>query len=216
MPTPIRDGRPARPVKSGATRGGTSTAAAGDEQAVLDLKASLVRAYTDQDDDIDYMRELRLQRRRVSLPDEYRLSDAEIRDPTITDELDRVVPTFTLNDPELTVTPPPSSGQSGQTNATLREHWTKAVLKAAGTPRHGMPTLAAAVDACAGDGGALTKFVFKQDLWTERYKLREKDYEDDDEAGGPGAKSGARKYTEAVEAAKREAGVPFKWVACDV
>lgn len=217
MPTPIRDGSPAPKVKSGASRGGGSTSDAGDEQAVLDLAESLKTFYGPQDEDIDYIRDMRLQRKRVPLPDEYRLNDIEIRDPTITDELDRVVPTFTLNEPELTVTASPEAGEAGQDNSTLREHWTKAMLRAAGTPKHGMATLQAAVDACAGDGGAITKFVFKNDLWTQRYKLREKDYEDD--AGYPDApksKSGSRKYTEAVEAAKREAGVPFKWIACDV
>lgn len=188
-----------------------------EEQAVLDLKASLERFYNDQDADIDYLRDVRLLRRRVDLPDEYRLNDIEIRDPTITDELDRVVPTFTLNEPELTVTPSPESGEGGERNATLREHWTKAVLKAAGTPRHGMPTLSAAVDACAGDGGAITKLLFKNDTWAGAYTLREKDYADDE--GYPeaaGSRSGAAKYSAAVDGAKRDAGIPFKWIACDV
>lgn len=204
------------PPSRAATRTGSSSNA--DEgQAVVDLHASLEGFYDAQDADIDYIRDLRLQRRRVDLPDDYRLNDMEIRDPTITDELDRVVPTFTLSEPELTVSPPPESGESGQKNATLREQWTKAMLREAGTPRHGMPTLQAAVDACAGDGGAITKLVFKNDLWAQRYKLREKDFGDD--AGyphAPGSKSGPHKYGEAVEASKREAGVPFKWVACDV
>lgn len=216
MPTPVRDGSPAPKPKSGA-RGGGSPSDAGDEQAVLDLAESLKAFYTDQDEGVDYIRDMRLQRKRVALPDEYRLNDIEIRDPTITDELDRVVPTFTLNEPELTVTASPESGEAGQDNSTLREHWTKAMLRAAGTPRHGMATLQAAVDACAGDGGAITKFVFKNDLWTQRYKLRERDYADDDGyPDAPTSKSGSKKYTEAVEAAKREAGVPFKWIACDV
>ena len=91
------------------------------------------------------------------------------------------------------------------------------MLREAGTPRHGMPTLQAAVDACAGDGGrhhqaGLQERPLGPALPAAGEELRGR-------RGLPppgGSRSGAHKYTDAVEAAKREAGVPFKWVACDV
>src|SRR5690242_5966702 len=84
------------------------------------LRVELEKNYADQDTQIDRLRQVRLLKKPVPIPDKYRLVDVEVRDPAITDEAGRVVATLSVNPPKLTVTPGRPSDKA-QANATLRQ-----------------------------------------------------------------------------------------------
>jgi len=167
---------------------------------LLALRREMEQTYADQDAQIDRMRQVRMLERPVPLEDRYRFVDVEVRDPIIADETQRVVAALSLNPAKIQVTPA-RPGETAQTNATLREHWSEETLKIAGKRLPGMPTFRALVDAVAGDGGGWTKLLFDNDVWEHRYSLVEDD---------------AKAYDTKTEDAKKAAGPPFSWVSVDV
>lgn len=214
------------------------------EQFLLALMRDMETAYADDDEQIKRIREVRELRRPVPLAAKHRLVQVEVRDPTITDEIARVVATFSINRPKLIVTPTKPT-DAAQTNATLRERWSESVLFEAGARYDGMTTISRLIDAVVADGAGWVKLLPNKDTWGERYKLTPKQFTTevdapDDETEGledPGAESvddlavdlsdvvpgpaGKLKvtdwgaYNQATDDAKKSAGVPFEFVAVD-
>ncbi len=170
---------------------------------LLALRTEMETLYSAQDTQIDRLREVRELTRPVPLEDQYKLVSMEVHDPTIADEIQRVVATLTVNPPKLTVTSRTAAGDKGQTNATLREHATEEILRSAGQRIPGSDTFTAIVDGASGDGGAWHKLVFDKDTWETRYALTRKQFQT------------AAQFDEATEEAKRLDGQPFVWVCCD-
>lgn len=183
------------------------------------LRSEMETEFAAEDQRIGHTRDVRDLVNRVLLPDNFRLVDVEVRDPTLADEIQRVSATLSINPAHLTVTPARPSDKA-QENATMREHFTEEVLRVSGKRRPGMETLPAAVDSICGDGVAWTKFTFSRDVWDNRYSLKRKDFKSDPMTDGDGnpiatAKSGGKKFDQATEDAKRAAGPPFTWTCCD-
>jgi hypothetical protein len=207
-----------------------------DEHYLLALRDETRESYLNQDDQIDRLREQRTLQAKVPIPPEALFVPIEIRDPTIADEIQRVVATLINQPPALTVTPGKEGVESLRRNATEREHWTEEILRVAGSREPGPDTLTRCVDAVAGDGGGVTKFTFANDLWDERYALKLSGYDGDEtplteeeeeelEANRPQGKKprvskedglASRDYLENVEGRKKEAGPPFRWTAPDI
>lgn len=183
-----------------------------DEQYLSALRAEGERAHADEDSQIDRMRQLRQLSLRVAIPDEIRLTDTEVRDPTVADEVQRVAATLSVNRPILQVRHAKITDKA-TANATLRERTTEAILWKAGSREGGPDTFTRLVDAVVGDGGGWTKLVFRKDRWDLRYRLKRKDFSDDPE-DDDGAQTADEKYDEATEDAKRE-DVPFDWLCVD-
>jgi hypothetical protein len=159
-----------------------------DERYLLALRDETRDAFQNQDEQIDRLRELRTMQKAVPVPPELRLVPIEIRDPTVADELQRVVATLVNQPPHLTVVPGREGIESAKRNATDREHFTEELLRVAGAREPGPDTLMRLADAVVSDGGGVTKFTFARDLWDERYSLRLGGYDVADE--GPEAKDG--------------------------
>jgi hypothetical protein len=210
-----------------------------DERYLLALRDEARETFLNQDEQIDRMRELRTLQRKVPIPPELLLIPIEIRDPTIADELQRVVATLINQPPSLTVTPGKEGVETLKRNATEREHWTEEVLRVAGSREPGPDTLMRAADAVVADGGGVTKLTFANDLWDERYALRLAGYdldeapltEEEQDAWADNQPRGrkprttrdesdgalsSREYTEAAEETKKGAGPPFRWTAPDI
>ena len=211
-----------------------------DEQYLLALRDETRDYYQPQDEQIDRLRELRTMQKPVPVPPELRLVPIEIRDPTVADELQRVVATLVNQPPHLTVTPGREGIESAKRNATDREHFTEELLRVAGAREPGPDTLQRCADGVVADGGGVTKFTFARDLWDERYSLRLAGYDIVDEAPESEADKEQRKqdeednkpegrhprqsqdgmdgkgYLESAEGAKKAAGPPFRWTAPDI
>jgi len=214
-----------------------------DETYLLSLRDETRDNYQPQDEQIDRLRELRTMQRPVPVPPELRLVPIEIRDPTIADELQRVVATLVNQPPHLTVTPGREGVESAKRNATDREHFTEELLRVAGSREPGPDTLQRAADSVVADGGGVTKFTFARDLWDERYALRLAGYdvadeepesedereerlqaqEDNKPEGRPprlarGSDDGydGKAYLEKAEDIKKGAGPPFRWTCPDI
>ena len=151
-----------------------------DEKYLLALRDETRDGYLDQDEQIDRLREQRTLQAKVPVPPEVLFVPIEIRDPTVADEIQRVVATLINQPPHLTVTPGKEGVEALRRNATEREHWTEELLRVAGSREPGPDTLTRCVDAVAGDGGGVTKFTFANDLWDERYALKLTGYDDDE------------------------------------
>jgi hypothetical protein len=210
---------------------------------IVALLDELKGLYAAQDEQIDRMREVRELRRRVELPDEYRFVDIEVKDPTVADEIQRVAAMTSVNPPTLHIKAGPGKvGDTVQNNLTLRQNWTEQMLWAAGTRVPGYDTYSQIVDAVVGDGGAWCKFLFVKDLWDVRYSLRRHQFEDDPDADGEADETSRlpeaerylagdfrsdadllrerqgrrdKRFSEAVEEAKKNAGPPFVWTSVD-
>jgi hypothetical protein len=209
------------------------------------LKNDVERDFQSQNEQIDRLRELRSMAKRSPIPDILRLVDIEIRDPTIADEIQRVVATLINQPPKLSVKHGKTGNEEADVNASEREAFTEEVFRIAGTRSDGPPTLTRLADAVAGDGGACTKFLFRNDLWDERYSLRLAGYDDalqieagvddeeesdlsGDQPAGKKPKKASKKdvtlgvayppgeYQKRSEQAKKEAGPPFSWTAVDI
>jgi hypothetical protein len=211
-----------------------------DERYLLALRDETRDNYLNQDEQIDRLREQRTLQAKVPVPPEIMLVPLEIRDPTIADEIQRVVATLINQPPHLTVTPGKEGVESLKRNATEREHWTEEILRVAGSREPGPDTLSRVVDAVAGDGGGVTKLTFANDLWDERYALKLSGYDEDEtplteeEAAGLEEELAANKpqgkkpktsksdglvsrdYLDSVEGRKKEAGPPFRWTCPDI
>jgi hypothetical protein len=182
---------------------------------IQQLATELERMYALEDKQIDDMRKVRTLSQSVVLPEKYKLVDIEIRDPVITDEIQRVVAAMTVNQPRLACTPA-SASQDAQDNATIREKFWKEVIKVSSRRIPGLDHWYNAVDSIVADGAAWVKFVFSKDIWDERYGIKIKDFEDDEDEDGYVVKTKEKKMNEDAEDAKKRLGPPFNFVCCDV
>ncbi len=156
-------------------------------QHILALEAELVAQYASQDTAIREMRETLEMRAPIAIPDELRLVDIQIHDPSGADEVQRISAALSVNPFAVTIIPA-SPADTAQRNATLREKFSEEVMKVAGQRTPGFDTFTMAVDAAVGDGGAWTKLVFSKDLWENRYSIKpdqyEREYQEDLEQRG--------------------------------
>lgn len=178
---------------------------------LLSLRTEQEQVFSDDNAQIDRMRQVRTLSRPTIIDQKYRINDIEVRDPTLADEIQRVVATLSVNPPTIRVIPP-RIGDTAEANATLREKWTEAVLDVAGTHPTGH-TRQQMVDACVGDGGSWTKLLFKSDMWEHRFGI-ESGISDDDDLATTALK--AKAYDALTEDAKKVAGPPFVWQSVDV
>lgn len=229
---PVRDPGEDLPERDGDIR-------APDAAYLTALRREMEDAFRPQDQQIDRLRELRNMSRPSPVPKDLRVIDIEIRDPTIADEIQRVVSTLVNQPPQLAVEPGKEGDEAAEINATDREHFTEEVLRIAGRRQPGAPTLTKLADAVAGDGGGCTKLLWMPDLWDERYSLRLSGYDEADEDLSKDAPKGAKvkretkretkrlekegtpaysskEYKKESEAAKRASGPPFCWYAVDI
>src|SRR5258708_593159 len=65
---------------------------------ILALRREVETTFRDDDLQIDLMRSIRALTRQVQIDEAYRLTDIEVRDPTITVEMQRVAAALSLND----------------------------------------------------------------------------------------------------------------------
>ena len=176
-------------------------------QYIRSLKTELQDLYRDQDDDIDNMRAQR-EMRTPALADadkNFVLVSVDPRDPDITEEAFQQTAILTLDRPTINIKG--GEGDTAQTLATDREHWTEEVLWRCGTREPGSDTMTQVTDACLNDGGGWSKLLWQRDVWDARYGIKPPKADDTYDA--------YRNYDKATEDAKKSAGPPFAWCYVD-
>lgn len=171
------------------------------------LGTELGDLYKDQDLDIDNMRAQR-EMRTPALAEadkDYVLVHVDPRDPDITEEAFQQTAILTLERPKISIKG--GEGDTAQTLASDREHWTAEVLWRCGTREPGADTMTQVTDACLNDGGGWSKLLWRRDLWDARYKIPRPKSDD--------AYDAYRDYDKKTEDAKKEAGPPFAWQYVD-
>ena len=99
-----------------------------DVMDILNLKSSLELAYKNDNAQIKRMRAVREGDYKPPIPEELVFATGmDVRDPTITDEITRVVSTITKELPRCHVTPL-REDDNAQKAATRLEQWTEATL----------------------------------------------------------------------------------------
>ena len=186
---------------------------------ILALKGELQALYKDDDAQIDRTRQDRELKNPIPMAEAWRKFAVEVRDPTMSDEIQRTAAELSINPPTLTCKAAVES-EKAQENATLREEWTQAVLNEAGRRIPGVDTFSFLVDSVVGDGGGWCSFENSRDLWDVRYSLSPSKFTDDpveldDQGKVLPHQTGARKYVEASDQAKKVAGSPFIWSPVD-
>jgi len=176
-------------------------------QYIQSLSTELGDLYKQQDDDIDNMRAQREMRTPAlaEADQDYVLVHVDPRDPDITEEAFQQTAILTLERPKISIKG--GEGDTAQTLATDREHWTEEVLWRCGTREPGSDTMTQVTDACLNDGGGWAKLLWRRDLWDARYRLPAPKADDSYEA--------YRNYDRATEDAKKSAGPPFAWLYVD-
>ncbi len=186
---------------------------------ILALKGELQTQFSDDDAQIDRMREARELRDVIPMADAWKKYAFDFHDPTCSDEVQRTAAELSINPWTLTCKPAVISDRA-QESATLREEWTRAIFDEAGRRIPGIDTFSHVVDAVCGDGGGWCEFLNSRDLWDVRYSLKPSAFTDDpvsqDENGYPTGKTGSAKYLAAAEDAKKKAGSPYIWNPVDV
>lgn len=190
---------------------------------LLERRAEIEAQFRDEDESIDDLRLIREQRKEIPLASELRLVSVPLKNfSTITDEIDRVTATLSINPPVLQVTPVNETDKA-QRNATLREKISTELLAICGRRDPEKDAFRSLIDALVGDGGACTKVIYLPDVWQERNRIRMREFEDDEgyEDGDPkrtkpGSKSRVRKFEDAVDEYKRAAGPPIGWYSVDI
>ena len=178
-----------------------------DAEYLQSLASELNDLYLDDDrqlDDARNQREMRIPAMAGTDP-RYKIVDVDPRDPDVTEEAFQQTAIMTMERPKLQLKA--GEGDTAQTNASLREHWTEEVLWECGTREPGQDTMSQCTDAALNDGGAWSKILFAPDAWDQRYKLE-----------APGSKDtidSYQSYDKATEEAKRTAGPPFVWMYVD-
>jgi hypothetical protein len=171
------------------------------------LRTELSDLYKDQDDDLDHMR-MQREMRMPALAEadkDYILVHVDPRDPDITEEAFQQSAILTLERPKISIKG--GEGDTAQTLATDREHWTEEVLWRCGTREPGSDTMTQVTDACLNDGGGWTKLLWQRDLWDGRYSIPKPKPDEPYDV--------YRNYDRATEEAKKTAGPPFAWVYVD-
>lgn len=214
---------------------------------LLERKQELLEQFKEEDESIDELRLIREQKKEIPLASQLRLITTPLRDfSTVTDEIDRVTATLSLNRPTLQVTPVNETDKAQQ-NATLQEKVLSELLVVCGQRDPEKDTFVAVIDSLVGDGGACSKVVYLPDVWWERNRIRLRDFEDDEgydeeeeepepeskkedageEDGGdppknplakpkPKPKGRTAKFRTAIDEYKRAAGPPIGWYHVDI
>lgn len=171
------------------------------------LSSELGELYLDDDrqmDDARRQREMRVPAMEGA-DQRYALVNVDPRDPDVTEEAFQQTAIMTMERPKLTLKA--GEGDTAQTNASLREHWTEETLWECGTREPGQDTMSQCTDAALNDGGAWSKILFTRDAWDVRYTIPT-----------PGNGDGAdayQTYDKTTEEAKKGAGPPFCWMYVD-
>ena len=176
-----------------------------DISYLTSFKSQLESHYAPQDAQIDVMRDVRMLADPPVLPEELKVVDTVLQDPTVTDEIARVVATLSMRYPQCTVTPGDPATDAGQENSTLRESFTEEVLRVCGGRVPGHDTWIDLVDACVADGAAVAKLVHHSHRWEKVYQSALEDDDEDDDAAA-----------KRRELAKKKAGPPFSFLPVDV
>ena len=171
------------------------------------LSTELTDLYHDDDLQLDNSRKQREMRvPAMSGADaRYVLVQVDPRDPDVTEEAFQQTAIMTMERPKLLLKA--GEGDTAQTNASLREHWTEEVLWECGTRDPGTDTMAQCTDAALNDGGGWAKILYTRDAWDLRYSI-----------AAPNGKSSLdayQRYDKATEEAKKDAGPPFAWLYVD-
>lgn len=138
---------------------------------IVGLLGQLKTIYSEQDALIDRIRSTRQHTNQILLDPDYRIVPIEVHDATVTDEIQRVAAMMVTNPATMTVTPANSASEKAQTNATLREKVTEAILAQAGRRSSGQDTLEALADAAVGDGGGWCKVLWDPHAWESVYSV---------------------------------------------
>ena len=171
------------------------------------LATELQDLYLDDDRQLDDNRQQREMRvpAMAGADKRYSLVDVDPRDPDVTEEAFQQAAIMTMERPKLTLKA--GEGDTAQTNASLREHWTEEVLWECGTREPGQDTMSQCTDAALNDGGAWSKILFAPDAWDQRYQMEAPDAKADTTA--------YQNYDKATEQAKKDSGPPFIWMYVD-
>ncbi len=189
-----------------------------DSQYLAGLLKESKQFYEHEDRVLQQFRELVYRKKRSNIPEKFRHVPFDLALSDLEDEISRVSALITSKDPILQVKAlgrEPSDAAIA--NATQRQHHTEAALQYAAQVAEGIDTWRALVRSVIQDGAGVTKLIRRKDMWQERYALTPEDFDDDD--GYPkkrGSKSKHRKYNEAVDASKMEAGPCVAWVPVDL
>ena len=178
-----------------------------DSMYIQALKTELQDLYLQQDQDIDNMRDQREMRTpaMAEADKSYVLVHVDPRDPDITEEAFQQQAMLTLDRPKISIKG--GEGDTAQTLATDREHWTEEVLWRCGSREPGSDTMTQATDAALNDGGGWAKILWQRDLWDARYGIPTPKGSDSADA--------YKSYDKATEEAKKAAGPPFAWCYVD-
>jgi hypothetical protein len=171
------------------------------------LASELGDLYLDDDrqlDDARRQREMRVPAMEGA-DQRYVLVHVDPRDPDVTEEAFQQTAIMTMERPKLTLKA--GEGDTAQTNASLREHWTEEVLWECGTREPGQDTMSQCTDSALNDGGAWSKILYVRDAWDLRYSLDPPSPDDTTEAYAS--------YDRATEDAKKISGPPFAWQYVD-
>jgi hypothetical protein len=171
------------------------------------LSIELGDLYNQQDHDIDHYRDMREMRvpAMAEADADYILVHVDPRDPDITEEAFQQTAILTLERPKISIVG--GEGDTAQTLASDREHWTAETLWRCGTREPGSDTMTQVTDATLNDGGGWAKLLWNKDLWDARYAVARPGPDDTYEA--------YQNYDRATEDAKKSAGPPFAWLYVD-
>lgn len=173
-----------------------------------DTQSDLETEFQSDDQRIDNLRK----QRELGVPamegadSKYTLVQVDPRDPDIAEESFQQLAIFTTNRPKLHLKSQESD--EAQTRASLREHWTEAVLEECGTRDSGFDAMTTLIDHTLNDGGGWAKILWLPDAWDQRYAIPAPDKSN-------GNDQAWSEYDKATEDAKKAAGPPFVWVAPD-
>jgi hypothetical protein len=182
---------------------------------ILKLRSACETQYRADDQQIRAMREIRNMESAIGIAPELMVAPGvEVHDPTITDEIARVVATMSKYDPTIHCAPSRPT-DTGYEAATRIERWTWETLMAAATRIPGINTLHTNWDALLADGGCWSKLLFRPDTWEERYGIKLEKYLADTTPGSAESVHAREQWDEDTETAKKRAGPPFYWIPVD-
>lgn len=169
-----------------------------DVKEILELGAFLQDSlYAVQDKQIKLTRDVRELKDQVDMSD-WEYVKVDVRDTTISDEINEVVSALTVKPPRWRVTTDPDASDPQLKNASAREKYHEGIFDRCGRGQDGVDTRHRLADSCVGDGGAWAKFLPDKDRWEQRFAIKLKDFGGDTDA-----------YNKAADNAARRAGPPF-------
>ena len=203
-------------------------------EMILARAAELRNHFRTQDAEIDEMRQCLELKMTTPLPAWLkRVGALPMKDPTLTEERDRVVAALISEPPKLTLTPADESRGLDQVKTTEIERWTMQAIAEAGSRVMGQELNEMMICGSVSDGAGWAKMVYDKHLWenvwnvseTETYRTRKGS---DDEVGPEEidelpldqieTKKRSRKsrdYLDERERVKKGAGVPISIISVD-